>query len=73
MNLGRFLHLSAEDTLRQAMAKFEHRFRGIEQELARRGRRLDEASLAEMDAIWDSFRRREQGEHDGAKRSGHAG
>ena len=74
VNLGRFLHLSAEDTLRQAIAKFEHRFRGIEQELARRGRRLEEASLAEMDAIWNSFRRREQRQDDsGAERSDHAG
>jgi MazG family protein len=73
VNLGRFLHLSAEEALRQAIAKFEQRFRGIEQELARRGRRLDEASLAEMDAIWDSFRRRERGEDGGAERSGDAG
>jgi MazG family protein len=73
VNLGRFLLLSAEDTLRQAIAKFEHRFRGIEQELARRGRRLEEASLAEMDAIWESFRRRERRKDDGAERSGHAG
>lgn len=73
VNLGRFLHLSAEEALRQAIAKFEHRFRGIEQELARRGRRLDEASLAEMDAIWDSFRRRQRGEHGDAERSEHAG
>jgi tetrapyrrole methylase family protein/MazG family protein len=72
VNLGRFLHLSAEEALRQAIAKFEHRFRGIEQELARRGRRLDEASLEEMDAIWDSFRRRQRGEHGDAERSGHA-
>lgn len=60
VNLGRFLHLSAEDALRQAIAKFERRFQGIEQELARRGRRIDEASLEEMDAIWDSFRQRER-------------
>jgi nucleoside triphosphate diphosphatase len=73
VNLGRFLHLSAEDALRQAMAKFEHRFRGIEQELVRRGRRIDEASLAEMDAIWNSFRRRDRGEKGGAERSDHAG
>jgi MazG family protein len=72
VNLGRFLHLSPEDTLRQAIAKFEHRFRGIEQELARRGRRLEEASLAEMDAIWDSFRHRERRQDNGAERSGHA-
>jgi len=72
VNLGRFLHLSAEESLRQAIAKFEHRFRGIEQELARRGRRLDEASLAEMDAIWNSFRQRERGEDGSPERSGHA-
>jgi tetrapyrrole methylase family protein/MazG family protein len=57
VNLGRFLHLRAEEALRQAIAKFEQRFRGIEQELARRGRRLDEASLAEMDDIWNRLRR----------------
>jgi tetrapyrrole methylase family protein/MazG family protein len=73
VNLGRFLHLSAEDMLRQAIAKFEHRFRGIEQELARRGRRPEEASLAEMDAIWDSFRHREQRQDDSPERSDHAG
>jgi len=72
VNLGRFLHLSAEDALRQTMAKFEYRFRGIEQELARRGRRIDESSLAEMDAIWNSFRRRAQRGKDGAERSDHA-
>jgi len=72
VNLGRFLHLSAEDALRQTIAKFEYRFRGIEQELARRGRRIEEASLAEMDAIWNTFRRRAQQEKDGAEGSDHA-
>lgn len=56
VNLGRFLHLSAEDTLRQAITKFETRFRGVEHELARRGQRLEDASLAEMDAIWNTLR-----------------
>jgi MazG family protein len=73
VNLGRFLHLSAEDALRQTIAKFERRFQGIEQELARRGRRIDEASLAEMDAIWNSFRRRDREEKGGAARSDYAG
>jgi len=73
VNLGRFLHLSAEETLRQAIAKFEQRFRGIEQELARRGRRVEEASLAEMEAIWDSFRCRQRGEQGGVERSDDAG
>lgn len=57
VNVGRFLHLNAEDALRKTMVKFEQRFRGIEQELERRGRRLEEASLEEMDEIWNSFRR----------------
>ena len=61
VNLGRFLHLSAEDALRQATGKFEQRFRGIEQELGRRGRRIEDATLEEMDSIWN--RLRQEGKH----------
>lgn len=73
VNLGRFFHLSAEDALRQTIAKFEYRFRGIEQELTRRGRRLEEASLEEMEGIWNSFRQRQGETHEGTERGGHAG
>ena len=58
VNLGRFLQLSPEEALHKAIGKFARRFRGIEQELARRGCRLEEASLEEMEAIWNSFRQR---------------
>jgi MazG family protein len=58
VNLGRFLNLNAEETLSQAIAKFTQRFRGIEQEATRQGRRVHELSLAEMDEIWDRFRHR---------------
>ena len=61
VNLGRFLQLSGEDALRQATNKFEQRFRGIEQELARRGRTIEEATLEEMDGIWNRLRR--EGKH----------
>ena len=61
VNLGRFLRLSGEDALRQAIGKFEQRFRGIEQELARRGRRIEDATLDEMDGIWNRLRR--EGKH----------
>ena len=61
VNLGRFLHLSGEDALRQSINKFEQRFRGIEQELARRGRSMDEATLEEMDDVWNRLRR--EGKH----------
>ncbi|GIX47807.1 MAG: nucleoside triphosphate pyrophosphohydrolase [Candidatus Tectimicrobiota bacterium] len=56
VNLARFLRLDAEGALRQAIAKFERRFRAIEAELARQGRRVDEASLAELDALWERLR-----------------
>jgi tetrapyrrole methylase family protein/MazG family protein len=59
VNLGRFLHLHPETALRKATAKFERRFRGVEDELTRRGRRLEDASLEEMDAIWNRFRQQE--------------
>ena len=61
VNLGRFLQLSGEDALRQSINKFEQRFRGIEQELARRGRSMEEATLEEMDGIWNRLRR--EGKH----------
>ena len=61
VNLGRFLHLSGEDALRQAIGKFERRFRGIEDELKRRGRRVEDATLDEMDGIWN--RLRQEGKH----------
>ena len=57
VNLGRFLNLNAEEVLGQAIAKFTQRFSGIEQEAARQGRRIHELSLAEMDEIWNRFRR----------------
>jgi ATP diphosphatase len=46
--------------MRQAIAKFERRFHGIEAALAQRGRRLEEADLEEMDAIWNELRQQEQ-------------
>ena len=60
-NLGRFLGLSGEDALRRATGKFERRFRGIEDELKRRGRRVEDATLDEMDGIWN--RLRQEGKH----------
>lgn len=62
VNLGRFLNLNAEGAMRQAITKFERRFHGIEAELKKRGRRLDEADLAEMDAIWNQIRQQDKRE-----------
>lgn len=52
-NLARHLHVDPEAALRGANAKFERRFRHIEETLTRQGRRMEDADLAEMDALWE--------------------
>ncbi len=56
VNLGRFLGLSSEEALRRTIAKFEYRFRKIEEELKRRGKSPGESTLEEMDEIWNRYR-----------------
>jgi MazG family protein len=52
VNLSRFLAVNPEEALRKTIARFIARFRYIEEELARRGRKLGQTSLEEMDALW---------------------
>ena len=61
VNLARHLQVDAEDALRQANAKFERRFRYIEEALKAQGRTPQEASLEEMDAFWDAAKVDEKG------------
>jgi len=53
VNLARFLDLDAEQALRGANARFRRRFGYIERRLAERGRPAGEATLEEMDALWE--------------------
>jgi MazG family protein len=53
VNLARHLGVEAEQALRGASAKFERRFRGMEQALAAAGTPMGEADLAGMDAAWE--------------------
>jgi ATP diphosphatase len=53
-NLGRHLAIDPEAALRSSNAKFLRRFRHIETELTRRGRTLKDASLDEMEALWNA-------------------
>jgi nucleoside triphosphate diphosphatase len=52
-NLARHLSVDPETALRGANAKFERRFSHIEARLSQQGRGPQEASLEEMDALWD--------------------
>jgi tetrapyrrole methylase family protein/MazG family protein/ATP diphosphatase len=51
-NLARHAKVDPEQALRRANAKFERRFRHIEQRLAEAGRSPEAASLDEMESLW---------------------
>jgi ATP diphosphatase len=51
-NLARHVKVDPDQALRRTNAKFRHRFGVIESTLAGQGRRLEDASLDEMEAIW---------------------
>ncbi|NAZ36254.1 nucleoside triphosphate pyrophosphohydrolase [Rubellimicrobium sp. CFH 75288] len=59
-NLARHLGVDPEAALRRACDKFERRFAAVEDRLAERGRRPQDSTLAEMDALWDEVRRQDR-------------
>jgi len=58
-NLARHLEIDPEAALAAANLKFRRRFAAVEAGLAERGRPLAEATLAEMDELWDAAKRAE--------------
>jgi ATP diphosphatase len=60
VNLARHLAADPEDILRQTNLKFERRFGSIERALAARGKAPKDATLAEMDALWDEAKAAER-------------
>ncbi|MEA1938682.1 MAG: nucleoside triphosphate pyrophosphohydrolase [Pseudomonadota bacterium] len=59
VNLARRLNIDAELALRGANNKFERRFREIERRLEKKDMTVDEATLEQMDTIWDEIKRNE--------------
>jgi MazG family protein len=53
VNAARHLEINSEAVLDETSDKFERRFRHIERRLKEQGSSLDEATLGEMDALWD--------------------
>lgn len=53
VNAARHLQVNSESALTETSDKFERRFRYIEQQLKARDRALNEATLEEMDELWD--------------------
>ena len=60
VNLARHLKADPETALRAANAKFERRFRFIEQVLREQGRDMQACSLEELDSIWAQAKREER-------------
>lgn len=60
VNLARHVDADPELALRKTNIKFERRFAYIERALTERGRSLGEASLDEMDALWNEAKQHEK-------------
>lgn len=56
-NLSRFLGLEAENVLHKTVQKFMNRFRIVEKEIEKKGKKLEECSLEEMDEIWEKAKK----------------
>lgn len=59
-NLSRHLKVDPETALRGANAKFERRFRFIEQSLRENGQAMENCTLEELDALWSRAKCEEQ-------------
>ena len=59
-NLARKLDVDPEAALAGTLLKFRRRFAHVESSLAERGRHLADATLEEMDALWDEAKRNER-------------
>ncbi len=60
VNLARHLKIDPETALRGTNEKFVRRFRFVERTLAEKGRTPENASLDEMEALWQAAKKRER-------------
>ena len=58
VNIARFLQVDPEDALRTMVARFSERFRHMERDVARTGRRLTDLSPEEWDRLWEAAKAR---------------
>jgi MazG family protein len=60
INYARFLHIDAENALERTNKKFISRFNRMEQQALAAGSKLEEMTLEEMDAIWNTIKQQQQ-------------
>jgi nucleoside triphosphate diphosphatase len=61
VNVARLTGVDPESALKAANRKFRRRFRHVEEGLRSDGRKPADATLAEMDRLWDEAKRVERG------------
>jgi uncharacterized protein YabN with tetrapyrrole methylase and pyrophosphatase domain len=60
VNLARYLALDPESALRKTNRKFRRRFQYLEERLREQGRKPAQASLEEMEALWQESKQQER-------------
>jgi len=60
INYARFLQVDAENALERTNKKFIHRFTQMEQQALQNGKNLNDMTLQEMDAIWNTIKQQRQ-------------
>jgi len=61
INYARFLRVDAENALEKTNKKFISRFTGMEQQALQSGKSLHDMTLGEMDNIWNSIKKQNNG------------
>ena len=62
VNVARFLSLDPESALRKTNRKFKRRFQRVEDQLREQGRSVQDASMEELEALWQQAKREERGQ-----------
>ncbi|HET7185049.1 MAG TPA: nucleoside triphosphate pyrophosphohydrolase [Candidatus Acidoferrales bacterium] len=60
VNIARYLSLDPESALRQTNRKFRRRFQWMEERMRERGKKLPEATLEEMESVWQESKQEER-------------
>jgi tetrapyrrole methylase family protein / MazG family protein len=59
VNAARFIGIDPDSALRRSNRKFERRFRYVESRIKKQGRRMQDATLREMDVLWQEAKENE--------------
>jgi uncharacterized protein YabN with tetrapyrrole methylase and pyrophosphatase domain len=60
VNIARYLSLDSESALKKTNRKFKRRFQWMEDQLRTSGRSPEQASMEELESLWQGAKQREQ-------------